>query len=362
MQVNPMNVLNLLLIMFKAMNLPETPVSFEEQQFTEGLLDVLLDAMTDFITPEYVREDGLGFQEQFKDWKYVAVDDNEEYNEYGYLINENEDEEDVEGKKACSKDNEEVSFEYKKNAVRFWTGCRKKHYRTLKTVQNRYPRVPSIKQLNRWKKHVENNGTHVEKIKNICEFSLKQCKNAMESGFIFHDIDIRRWGLQGKRELGYDELNFKGSENWVLLFKKAHRIVSRKVNKFISKKTFEEADNLKVNAANFVKNITQQMPIYGVENIYNTDESGFQLEMHSGRTLATAGIKKVECVVKSLSATTHSYTIQPIISAAGRLLPKLFIILKEQSGGFGPTVERNLFRPTNVHITASTSGKSTSGK
>ena len=146
------------------------------------------------------------------------------------------------------------------------------------------------------------------------------------------------------------------------MFKKSHRIVSRKVNKFISKKTFEEADNLKVNAANFVRNITQQMPIYGVENIYNTDESGFQIEMHSRRTLATAGIRKVECVVKSLSATTHSYTIQPIISAAGRLLPKLFIILKEQSGGFGPTVERNLFRPTNVHITASTSGKSTSGK
>lgn len=209
--------------------------------------------------------------------------------------------------------------------------------------------------------HVNQNGTNVEKIQNICEFTLNQCKHAIESGYIFHDIDIRRWGLQAQRELGYDELNFKASNDWVMRFKKAHRIVSRKITKFVTRKTIEQADNLIASAEQFVKNITEQIRIYGTDNVYNSDESGFQLEMHCGRTLATAGLKHVQCIVKSLSATTHSYTIQPIISADGKLFPKLFIILKEQSGGFGPTVNKNLFRPTNVHITASTSGKSTSG-
>ena len=44
------------------------------------------------------------------------------------------------------------------------------------------------------------------------------------------------------------------------------------------------------------------------------DESGFQLEIHSGRSLACEGQKKIECVVQSVSSTTHSYTIQPTVT------------------------------------------------
>jgi len=68
----------------------------------------------------------------------------------------------------------------------------------------------------------------------------------------------------------------------------------------------------------------------------------------------------VERVVQSVSSTTHSYTIQPIISCSGNLLSPLFIVLKEADGKFGPRVEENLFRPTNV-VKASKSGKMTSG-
>lgn len=368
MVVNPVNVINLLLVVFQSYHMPPSPLTNEERNLAASLEIVLKDAMENYFTLEYITEEGLAFQEEFKDWPYVAIDDNDYYSvhrevfsQFEKLQNQEYELERIYGGKVCTKDDEEVSFEYKKNAVRFWTGCRKKNRRSLSQVQNKYRRVVSNNQLYCWEKHVSEGGTRMEKIKNICEFTLKQCKNALESGLIFHDLDIKRWALQGKRELGYDDFPFKASSTWTKNFKKAHRIVSRKVNKFITKKTLEGKEQLEITATEFVKKITDLIPSYGLENIYNSDESGFQLEMHSGRTLATAGTKKVECVVKSLSSTTHSYTIQPVISADGKLLPKVFIILKEQSGGFGPIVERNLFRPNNIYITASTSGKSTSG-
>lgn len=351
MQLNPMNVIQLLLTVFQAMNIPTTPTTNNERDLAEGIASTLIDAMENYLPIEYIPEISLDFQEQYKDWEYIPVDDNSWIPPDG-------------GKRKCTRDDDEdVTFGYKKNAVQYWTGCGRRKLRSLQVVQNRYRRVTSREQLYQWQEQLELNGTYVEKIKNICEFTLKQCKNALQSGSIFHDIDIRRWGLQAKSELGYDGLlEFIASAKWVKNFKKAHRIVSRKVNKFISRRTFEEADELKENADKFVNDVKNVIPSYGFHNVYNTDQSGFQLEMHSGRTLAEAGIRKVQCVVKSLSATTHSYTVQPIISADGRLLPVLFLVLKEQSGGFGPIVQKNLFKATNVYVTASTSGKLTSGK
>lgn len=111
----------------------------------------------------------------------------------------------------------------------------------------------------------------------------------------------------------------------------------------------------------FLQKVKPYFAKYGSENIYNSDQSGFQLEIHSGRTLAEEGTKQVTCVVQSITSTTHSYTIQPTISADGKLLSPLFIVMKEPSGKFGPIVEQNLFRPSNIFISASKSGKLTSG-
>ena len=37
----------------------------------------------------------------------------------------------------------------------------------------------------------------------------------------------------------------------------------------------------------------------------------------------------------------HSYTIQPIISADGTLVDKLFLVLNEKNGEFGPNIKKN---------------------
>jgi len=83
--------------------------------------------------------------------------------------------------------------------------------------------------------------------------------------------------------------------------------------------------------------------------MYNSDQSDFQLELHAGRTLAEKDVKKVKSVAQSTSIITHSYTIQPIISA-GRLLSPLLIVLKESSETLG-RVQKTIIGclPTRLH-------------
>lgn len=81
--------------------------------------------------------------------------------------------------------------------------------------------------------------------------------------------------------------------------------------------------------------------------------------MHPGRTLEYKGTKKVETVVQSVDATTHSYTIQPIISCDGEFLSPLLIVLQEVKGMFGPIIKKNLFTSPNVSAYPSKSGKVT---
>ena len=69
-------------------------------------------------------------------------------------------------------------------------------------------------------------------------------------------------------------------------------------------------------------------------DVYNTNQSGFNYEMQRGRTLAPCGSKTVEVAVQEVNATTHSYTIQPIISASGSLLSPMLLVLQEAGGKF----------------------------
>ena len=107
-------------------------------------------------------------------------------------------------------------------------------------------------------------------------------------------------------------------------FKKAHRITSRKINKFVTRKTVESATELEKKADEFVTDVRQYAAKIGMGNVYNSDQSGFQFELHSGRTLTFEGEKQVQCLVQSVRSTTHSYTIQPLLSGDGRLLSPPF--------------------------------------
>ena len=83
-------------------------------------------------------------------------------------------------------------------------------------------------------------------------------------------------------------------------------------------------------------------------------------ETHSTRTLSFSGEKKTYGAVASKNATTHSYTLQPIISLAGELVGPMYLCLDEMNGRMGEVVKTPLFKPNNVVVTCLSSGKLTS--
>lgn len=352
MKVNPINVIRLLLATFEAMNVPETPINHEEIQLKEKFEIILLNAMNEYSGVEAIEENTLYFEEPYKDWEMEIVEDDE----YAPEFHIQERSPDV-----CTSDDEDLSYEYKSRAVEYWRSGKKKKNLSIETVQNKFRKVKSARQLRRWAHQINKGGTYREKIARICAYTLENFKSAINAGLIVHDADLRKWALQAQKEIGNEDFRFKASNKWINSFKIAHRIVSRKINKFITSRTLEDGETIKKQAEEFINTVKQNIETYGVSNVFNSDQSGFQLEMHSGRTLAVEGQKQVECLVQSISSTTHSYTIQPTVSADGRLLSPLFLVLKEPSGKLGPIVEATLFKPKNVYIEVSKSGKLTSG-
>jgi hypothetical protein len=91
--------------------------------------------------------------------------------------------------------------------------------------------------------------------------------------------------------------------------------------------------------------------------IVNSDQCGFNYELHSNRTLNFLGEKDIICSVNSLKAISHSYTIQPILNSNGNFIGKCLLVLQEPNGSFGVNVKRSLFQPENLLIQCSNSGK-----
>jgi len=60
-----------------------------------------------------------------------------------------------------------------------------------------------------------------------------------------------------------------------------------------------------------------------------------------------------------MNAMTHSYTLQVLISNAGKLAPKFLHCLQEENGIFGPAVREQIeaSKPAECMITCSKSGK-----
>jgi len=117
---------------------------------------------------------------------------------------------------------------------------------------------------------------------------------------------------------------------------------------------------------------------YAPQEVLNTDQIGLELELHSTRTLSHQGEHITLARVKSKNATTHSYTIQPMILLAGELVRPVFLCLKEPNGKMSDSqltsyltlkllkmslflaIKKKLFTTSNVVVTCSSSGKLTS--
>jgi hypothetical protein len=93
------------------------------------------------------------------------------------------------------------------------------------------------------------------------------------------------------------------------------------------------------------------VPKYPRAAIFNFDQSGFNYEIHSQRTLAPHGTRLIEVQVNAPADMTHSLTIMPIISSDGIVHKKLFI----QISGEFPKFKEVFKAPNIVTIGGTTS-------
>ena len=194
----------------------------------------------------------------------------------------------------------------------------------------------------------------------ISTYTLEQFQEAFDRSIPIHDLDIKRWALKARSDNDLSPTLFTASAKWIHQFKLRHRIVSLKINKFVTQKQIKNKEELKKEALEFVQNVKLQINEIVADAVYKTDQSGFNLKMHTGRALSYKRNLKVEAIAQSLNSLTHSYTIQPIISASGQLLSPLLTVLKEKNGRFGSVVQKNLYKADNIAVSPSDLGKLTS--
>jgi hypothetical protein len=127
----------------------------------------------------------------------------------------------------------------------------------------------------------------------------------------------------------------------------------------MTKRHAEGKEMITTSADQFVAGVRKRLPQYEASEVINTDQTGIQLELHSTRTLSHKGEKVTIGSVRSINATTHSYTVQPTIALDGHLLSPLYLCLKEPKGHMSENIRSHLFKASNVVIICSSSGKLT---
>ena len=219
-----------------------------------------------------------------------------------------------------------------KKVIDYYDACdsngRKKH--TWKSTKHQFKAVPCQQYISRFRRYIEQHGTRREKMQIIDNFVYDKFEEARENVLSVHDHDLKRWALQKAAEDSV--LDFKASKHWLDTFKHRHKICSRKITKIVTRHQIADSDAINASADSFVAKVKREMSHYTPEEILNTDQAGIELEMHSTRTLSHKGEDVTIARVRSKNATTHSYTIQPIITLAGQLLGPVFICLKEPKG------------------------------
>lgn len=340
MAMNPRNILSLLRQSFDEPQYDiESVITVEERSFARQLEDLIKDAVQANLFLE--------------SHSTLCFHDDEE-NQDALLVEEDFDEDFVES----VKDNQRVKvicidLEYKQKAVAFWRSG-KERCRKFKQVQHRFKHVKCERMLYKWEQQIAEGGGRLNKLQRISESVLQHFQDASKKCIAIHDLDLKRWALRARNEVGLSQTLFRASTKWIYNFKAIHHIVSRKINKFVTTAQLTNKEELVGKADKFVSSVCREILFCGKDNIYNSDQSGFNFESHAGRTLSFQGTMKVECLAQSLNSMTHSYTLQPLISADGILKSPLLIVLQEVNGCFGPIVERNLYRAENIFVQAST--------
>jgi len=122
----------------------------------------------------------------------------------------------------------------------------------------------------------------------------------LDKSVAVHDFDLKRWTLKARAKVNLDIQLFTASKRWIYNFKLKHGIVSRKINKFVTQRQIDKNEELLQSSSDYVSKVRSEIKNIGVENVYNSDQSGFNLESHAGRTLSFRGTLRGEIQLGSI--------------------------------------------------------------
>ncbi|GAU99984.1 hypothetical protein RvY_10913 [Ramazzottius varieornatus] len=237
------------------------------------------------------------------------------------------------------------------------SGTEPSSHELLASVQDKFRKVTSNRQLREWRNHVGDRGSRIDKLKAIRLETGEKFFLAEQKPNVVKDLDIQQWAVTATREIGLPGFT---ASHWVGKFKKYYNICDRKITKFVTEKYLKEVPDRKKSAEECVAVVRERVQAYEKDCLWNADQSGFEYEMRPGRTLDFVGAKHVLALTQSQNSMTHNYTVMMCVSPGVRkFLPVLFIALQEPKGIFGPLVKKSMFKTSNLYVTASTSGKMT---
>jgi hypothetical protein len=216
-----------------------------------------------------------------------------------------------------------------------------------------------------WEKDIKAGGTKLDKLEMIDRWVYDRFVEARNRNQPVMTRTLQEWAISASFQHLSPGFEFSASTTWVASFKKRHRIVQRKVTKYVSTSEQASIEEIVQSAIRFQNQTKSLISKYNRDYIINTDQTGCAYRGDIKRTLSQKGEKTVQVTIGSLSRVSHSYTVQYAITASGKLLPKVFLCMQEPGGDFGPrvceTIKKLEKEYLNVSVVCSKSGKLTTG-
>ncbi|CAF1393570.1 unnamed protein product [Adineta ricciae] len=220
---------------------------------------------------------------------------------------------------------ESFSLSYMKRALDYYDAINTKtgkRSHTWRNVRNKFRRIKDQSYMSRFRDYIEERGTKKQKVDSVGDYDYNNFDRARDLLCAVHDIDFKRWAVVTKREI---------------------------VN---------EAE-IQKSADQFVSEVKSLLPYYNEDSVLNTDQAELQRQFPSTQTFSYQGEKTILATVRSVNATTHSYTVQPTIIMSGKIFGPVYICLKEVNGRVSDNIKANLPQLKNIAVTCGASGKLT---
>lgn len=184
-------------------------------------------------------------------------------------------------------------------------------------------------------------GSVSSKYEQIDKVVAARVDESLKANKPIHDYTIRRWGLEAASQINCSRF-FQASASWLYDFKKRHKIRSLAVTKYISNaQERSEAERLQ-SITDFLAAYDRESQLFPERLIWNMDQTGFNYEITNRRSLGRVGSRDHTLKIGQDGNTKHSYTALPVISRDGRPVGKLFLNMREPSGGFGPRIAQQV--------------------